>query len=156
MIMDMCIFGLIYILYFYPKWKEKELIYHTFFYVYMMALFALTLSPFFTSLTSVFSHPFQPMMMEPFRDVVHGYKMADLQVFLNVLLFIPFGFLVPHIFKLKGKSVVVYSFLLSTFIEMIQPMINSYRSSDITDVICNTLGGLVGYLLYKLALKLKK
>lgn len=156
MIIDLVMFGLIYILYFYPRWKYKELLIHTIFYIYLVTLFALTLSPFFTSLTSIFSHRYQPMMMEPFRDVMAGYEMADIQIVLNILLFIPFGFLLPQVRRLNVKQVTFYSFLLSALIEVIQPLINYYRASDITDVICNTLGGLLGYILYKVVLKLKK
>lgn len=156
MIFDMLVFGLIYIFYFYPKWRKKEFVFHTLFYIYLVAVFALTVSPFFTSLSSVFHHRYQPMMMEPFRDIIAGYALADVQIVLNILLFVPFGFLLSHIRKLNGKQVVLHSFILSVIIEVIQPLLHYYRTSDITDVICNTFGGLIGYLLFKIVMKLKK
>ena len=30
----------------------------------------------------------------------------------------------------------------------LQPLINDFRSSDITDLITNVLGGIIGYILY--------
>ena len=42
------------------------------------------------------------------------------------------------------------TFLLSLVIELLQPLINGVRSSDITDIITNTSGGIVGYVLYLL------
>ena len=148
MVLDGIIFSTFYFIYFFPKWRKKELFYHTLFYVYLIALFLITLSPFFTSLTTLFQSGFQPMLLEPFRDIIAGYAMADLQIFLNILLFLPFGFLLPTIRNLKCRQVVFNAFLLSFFIEVFQPVINSYRKSDITDIICNTLGGLIGYGLY--------
>ncbi len=41
-----------------------------------------------------------------------------------------------------------YTFLLSFSIELLQPLINGFRSSDITDIITNTIGGIIGYIMY--------
>ncbi len=70
------------------------------------------------------------------------------QILLNVLMMIPFGFLLPVIKKCRLWRCIMYTFLLSLIIELLQPLINDYRSADITDLITNTIGGLVGYLLY--------
>lgn len=40
------------------------------------------------------------------------------------------------------------AFLLSLCIELLQPLLTTNRTSDITDVIANTAGGLAGYLLF--------
>ena len=63
---------------------------------------------------------------------------------------IPFGFLLPLVKKANVKvlKVVLYTFLLSLFIELLQPLINGCRSSDITDLITNVIGGFIGYLIY--------
>ncbi len=37
---------------------------------------------------------------------------------------------------------------LSLSVELLQPLINAARSADITDVITNTAGGLIGYAVY--------
>ncbi len=149
MVIDMIVLVVIYMFYFFPKWLKKELICHTLIYLYLMIVFLLTLSPCLNSLTSIFSHQYTPMMMTPFRDFIKGYEYADWQVFLNILLFVPLGYLLPKIRYWNGKQVVLCSFMVSVFIEVIQPLLNYYRRSDITDVICNTLGGFIGYMIYK-------
>ena len=45
-------------------------------------------------------------------------------------------------------KIVLYTFLLSLGIEILQPLINDFRSSDITDLVTNILGGIIGYILY--------
>ena len=37
---------------------------------------------------------------------------------------------------------------LSVGIEVVQPLLHAFRSSDITDVITNTTGGVLGYALW--------
>ena len=59
----------------------------------------------------------------------------------------------PHSFKQRISSanlikIILYTFLLSLGIELLQPLINDFRSSDITDLITNVLGGIIGYILY--------
>ena len=36
----------------------------------------------------------------------------------------------------------------SLSIEILQPFLNSFRASDITDIITNVSGGIIGYILY--------
>ena len=38
--------------------------------------------------------------------------------------------------------------MLSLGIELLQPLINGLRSSDITDLITNVIGGIIGYVMY--------
>ena len=63
---------------------------------------------------------------------------------------IPFGFILPLIKNKKTNliKIILYTFLLSLGIELLQPLINDFRSSDITDLITNVLGGIIGYILY--------
>lgn len=152
MLIDLVAFGMGYILLL-GRWRKKDIYFHTLIYIYLVAVFLLTLSPCILSISSVFSHPYKPMMMQPFRDMLAGYENADWQVLLNVILFIPLGFLLPKIRKVKIKHVLLISFIISLSIELIQPLLNTTRCSDITDIICNTLGGVLGYILYK---KIKK
>jgi len=69
---------------------------------------------------------------------------------LNIVLLIPFGFLVPLIWKKLNKpSVVVgFGFLFSLLIESSQLLNN--RSSDIDDLILNTLGTVIGFVIFRL------
>ena len=60
-----------------------------------------------------------------------------------------FGFLWPLVRQRRGLwRTVLAAFLLSLCIELLQPLLTTNRTSDITDVIANTAGGLVGYLLF--------
>ncbi|MGI6031604.1 MAG: VanZ family protein [Eubacteriales bacterium] len=67
----------------------------------------------------------------------------------NVLMFIPMGMLIPLLWK-RGWSTVLIGFGASCLIEGLQ--LFSYRSTDVDDVLLNTLGTLVGYGMYKLLL----
>ena len=68
----------------------------------------------------------------------------------NVFLFIPFGFLLPLIWTHMSKLIyiILYSISFSLLIEVSQ--LFNRRHTDIDDLIMNTIGGLLGYLTYKL------
>lgn len=67
----------------------------------------------------------------------------------NLIVFVPLGYLVPSIFKRCSKiiNVVVVTAGLSLSFEVCQYVLG-IGSSDIDDVILNTLGGLIGYAIY--------
>ena len=90
------------------------------------------------------------MNLVPFIDVLNGRGDFIRQVGLNVIMTIPFGFLMPLVKKENTSllKVVFYTFLLSLGIELLQPLINGFRSSDITDLITNVIGGSIGYIIY--------
>ena len=70
-----------------------------------------------------------------------------IQLALNAALFVPFGFLVPVLWReLRSWGTVTGAgFLTSLLIECIQ--LCSFRATDVDDLIMNTLGTFVGYLL---------
>jgi len=90
------------------------------------------------------------MNLVPFIDVTFGRGNFTRQLGLNIIMTIPFGFLLPLMKKENTKllRVVFYTFLLSLGIEILQPLINGIRSSDITDIITNVTGGIIGYIMY--------
>ena len=68
---------------------------------------------------------------------------------------IPFGFLLSSLKKnISITRVIISTFLLSFVIEMFQLIMTvfllHYRSCDITDLITNVVGGIIGFILYKL------
>ncbi|QWQ38818.1 VanZ family protein [Gemella sp. zg-570] len=76
--------------------------------------------------------------------------MNKLEVFLNILVFIPFGIYGKIISdNSSGLSVISYAFSLSFFYEAAQ-YIFGVGYSDITDLIDNTLGAIIGVLLFKI------
>lgn len=70
-----------------------------------------------------------------------------IQLALNAALFVPFGFLVPVLWReLRSWGTVTGAgFLTSLLIECIQ--LCSFRATDVDDLIMNTLGAFVGYML---------
>ncbi len=69
----------------------------------------------------------------------------------NIAAFMPFGIFLPLALRFKGIiSILIHSFILSLFIETIQ-MTFRVGSFDIDDIILNTLGGLLGYVIYLLS-----
>lgn len=90
------------------------------------------------------------MNLMPFVDVISGKGDFIRQIILNVIMTVPFGFLFPLVKTSNPKLIktVFYTFLLSFSIEILQPLIDGFRSSDITDLITNVLGGIIGYIMY--------
>ncbi len=80
-------------------------------------------------------------------------------VVLNILMMMPFGFLYSQFKKAKLIDVVLTTFLLSSFIEVTQLITTRFlvyhRFFDITDIINNTIGGLVGFIIYRIFTKKK-
>lgn len=73
---------------------------------------------------------------------------------LNVSLFLPFGLLFPFIYKKATLAkVTLIGLSLSLVVEIVQIFING-RNCDIDDLLCNTLGVVMGYLLYLMIKKL--
>ena len=68
----------------------------------------------------------------------------------NVLIFVPFGFFLPMASKFSSMATTVFfSFILSLSVEMIQFM-TQVGSFDVDDLILNTFGGLIGYIIFAL------
>ena len=71
----------------------------------------------------------------------------------NIFMTLPFGFYLRYYFQNNLKQVLIKSFLLSLFFELTQLSglyfiyQGNYRLFDVDDLITNTLGGLLGFLL---------
>lgn len=83
-------------------------------------------------------------------DFSAGYMV---NMILNIALFLPLGVLLPMLGERWKtlKSVVLTGFLFSLFIEFMQ--IFSFRTTDVDDLIMNTLGAAAGYGIWKLLSK---
>lgn len=78
---------------------------------------------------------------------------------LNILLMIPFGFGLPFITNFRLKKVVVVGLILSIIIELLQLITGfmantTFRVADINDVIFNTVGVAIGYMLLVVFLRI--
>lgn len=79
---------------------------------------------------------------------IMGERKKITQVIANVLMFVPLGVITPVAFP-KTRSLwktVIYMVSFSFLIEFIQYFIG--RSADIDDLMLNTLGGILGYLIF--------
>ena len=85
----------------------------------------------------------------PFREVIKGYARLDrMETMLNVFIFVPMGLYVGILFRnwtLPGKLAVFL--LLSAVFEVLQYVFR-IGAFDATDLVTNTVGGLLGLLLY--------
>ncbi len=95
--------------------------------------------------------------LQPFFEIkriwrsshILGMKYVILNFAGNVIAFIPFGYLLPKMVKKKPRlfHTVLFSFEFSLLVELTQ-LISRTGSFDVDDLILNTFGGLIGYILY--------
>lgn len=66
----------------------------------------------------------------------------------NVLVFVPFGFFMPMASRYRSfLTTAFYSFGISLCVEIFQ-LITKVGSFDVDDLLLNTIGGIVGYLIF--------
>ena len=74
-------------------------------------------------------------------------------IILNVLLFVPLGYLFPILFPhLRWWQMILFGLAFSLTIELLQ-LITRLGYADIDDLINNPLGAVIGFLCYKLFLE---
>lgn len=94
----------------------------------------------------------------PFREMFRydfGSRLFVKNVIGNVLLFLPFGFFVSYYLKCdKIFLPIVLILIASCSIETVQMIIG--RVFDIDDIILNLFGGLLGFFIYYILVKISK
>ncbi len=117
---------------------------------------------------TLFPIPFQEIYLSgyeynfiPFKSIADsinsGLRLALTSVAGNVILTMPFGFLITLLKNNKKfLNVLIFVVAFSLAIELTQLVIGigigyRYRNVDIDDLILNTAGGIIGYAIYKLA-----
>lgn len=150
-LIDFTVLILLYAFVFFRKWRTRGRVFlfvNTLMYVYLSSVLFFTMMPVITSIPFMLDHPYKSMNLVPFIDVSLGRGDFLRQVGLNVIMTLPFGFLFPLTRDKRAKfGVTVFScFLMSLGIEFLQPFFD--RTSDITDLITNVIGGALGYGLY--------
>ena len=126
------------------------------FILYSLALVSFTLYPMPDNPAQFCADYDLSPQLVPFASIMEmsseGLR-AVLQVGMNLLFFVPLGVFGRLLFRWKFRHVVILGFLTSLFIETAQltgvfgiyPC--SYRLFDVDDLLLNTLGATVGYLL---------
>ena len=150
-IIDFTALMLLYAFAFFRKWRPQGkdvLLVNTLMYAYLSLVLFFTMMPVIASIPFMLDHPYTPMNLVPFIDVSLGRGDFFRQVDLNVIMTLPFGFLFPLTRDKRAKLCVTvfFCFLMSLGIELLQPFFG--RTSDITDLITNVIGGVLGYGLY--------
>ena len=150
-LIDFAVLVFLYAFVFFRKWRTRgrdSLLVNTLMYAYLSLVLYFTMMPVVVSIPSMLDHPYKSMNLVPFIDV--SLRRGDFfrQVFLNVIMTLPFGFLFPLTRNKRASFgvTVFFCFLMSLSIELLQPFFD--RSSDITDLITNVTGGALGYGLY--------
>lgn len=92
---------------------------------------------------------FRGITLIPFKNILNGgitFNEILIEILGNILTFIPLGILLG--LSIKNKKLIVLIVVgVSLFFEILQYVL-AFGSSDITDIIFNTLGGLIGFLIY--------
>lgn len=88
------------------------------------------------------------------RFIEYRHELGAFAVFANlfgnILIFVPFGFLLPMGSKRRSfLGTTKCSFILSLCVEIFQ-FFTKVGSFDVDDLLLNTLGGVLGYLLFML------
>jgi len=98
-------------------------------------------------------HTLQVLFLPEFRSIKLVPAMNARETLLNFLAFAPIGVYLGMLLKDKEKTSawfkpVLFVFLLSLFFEVAQYIL-ALGTSDITDLVSNTLGGMVGFAFYR-------
>lgn len=103
--------------------------------------------------------------LEPFKEIIRfvtyrnrlGMGVVIANLLGNVAAFVPFGLFLPGLvnnrFGFVGMTLL--SFDLSLFIELLQ-LASKVGSFDVDDLILNTIGGLIGYCIFRIVLKYRR
>ncbi len=90
-----------------------------------------------------------------YYDQLSGSRFHMVEVLYNVIVFVPAGFYFTAFSKKKATWGILLCAILSLVFEVIQ-WIFALGSSDITDLITNTIGGALGGIMYVVLKKLFK
>lgn len=167
------LFTLPYVIYNYHKYGAimifRTLIVYSFI-LYLMSVYFLVILP-LPSFERVAKMTRSFVQLIPFQFVVDFFKESGFiwsqpgtylkslkdpsfyNVIFNLFMFVPFGIYLRYYFKCTFSKTLLYSFLLSLFFELTQlsglygiyP--RPYRLFDVDDLIINTSGGIIGYLI---------
>ena len=140
--------------------KHKKLlkIFTTFYFIcYFISLFILTTAQIKFSNSSVLIRlTFNDSWFSPYLVTFSG---GTFNIFINIIMFFPIGLLT---FSANKKhrfiSTIIFSFLLSVFVETLQLILPVNRTTELFDIFLNTISGLISafsfYALYNFKLKI--
>ena len=123
------------------SFKEVALIFV--YAVYLSAVFSAVGIPTINGLIVDIDFNFVPLI-----DIVNSPVSYLKNTILNIILFVPLGFLLPTVWSeyRSGKKILFTGLGISLIIEILQ--IFTFRLTDVDDLITNTVGTVLGYWLY--------
>jgi len=135
------------------------LIFFTIFYVYLFIVLDYTLFQYQSLLLLKYFSPNLILKGQTAGEAINLIPLVtlspeDLQTsLLNILLMVPFGFGLPFITNFRMKKIVMCGMFFSIGIELLQLVTGylakiTFRIADINDVVFNTVGVAVGYILF--------
>ncbi len=134
--------------------RNKSVVYlffFTIFFAYIITILKYTQFPIYlTDVPAYGQTVWTNMNLVPLVGLGYRDLMTSL---LNVLLFIPFGFGLPFVTHMRFRSVIIAAAFFSIVLEILQLLSSlvagrTFRVVDINDVIFNTLGVAIGYVLF--------
>ncbi|MEE1085740.1 MAG: VanZ family protein [Schaedlerella sp.] len=100
----------------------------------------------------------------PFKEIKRFWEYREVlgtftvfaNLFGNILIFVPYGFLIST-FSRRGRinRSFLWSIILCTGVELFQ-LFTRVGSFDVDDIILNTLGGLLGWFLFKICNRIRR
>ena len=116
-LIDLAVLAAAYGIWLLPKWRplgRRTLTVYTLMYGCLASIALFTLMPVLAVLPFCFDHPYVPMHMAPFEDVILRHGDYVRQIVLNIALFVPFGVLLPLCRACRGKRCSFWCCLLLT------------------------------------------
>lgn len=139
------------------KKKKSRLVAGVIFLIYFCVLFYFLF--FSEKMGRTYSERTYHYNLVPFKEInrfIHywralGIDAVCLNLLGNVFAFMPFGAFLPFFSERCKKCwyTVLYSFELSLLVELLQ-LIFKVGSFDVDDLLLNTIGGLCGFLVYRM------
>lgn len=156
MIIDLCLALVILLVLYLCFWRKKGFSYsakRAFFYVIIVFMLSFTVMPVGIYNGKLNFDCFDTVNLIPYRDVTSHYLGAVRESIANVFLFVPFGIMIPAFFSKGFIKTVLFAATFSLFIESYQLLgvflcFAETRTFDITDIINNTIGSVLGFLIY--------
>ena len=130
-------------------WKRERLL--ILMYINLLVILYFTFSPLILDLDEIFNCRINLLPFVYMTDYENKTHMI-LNIFGNILMFVPTGIILPILYKRLDNffKVALMGFLISFAIEIFQlPFVE--RTSDVDDLILNTLGVAIGYVVFIVA-----
>lgn len=148
------------------KIKNKKTIKYIFKIIFLLYIVILTYFLFFSErygrLSTNTEYRYNLVLFKELKRFINyreeiGFESFIINIFGNVCAFVPFGFMLAIISENNRKliSVTLITFIFSLTVELLQ-LISKVGIFDVDDLFLNTIGGILGYLIFKVVNSIRK